>query len=723
MTEENFGSSPAGVRLNEYQARHLCVTCQYVDKLLGDLEQVLDASASKAAFPRYSADIAPVQNRTIRDYVARVRARLVHVLDGQGIRRDRPLIPASRAAHVTLGAIDNAMEELKPQYMRGYGDVPDSAARELNGVVSELRGWVSKLDRYLSERIEEDFKARLQRLERQGHNLQLLSVIERVIAECGLVEFRGSVAAILERIEEKTFEIAVLGRVSSGKSSLLNAILERSVLPVGVTPVTAVPTRIAHAEKASMTVCFAEAPTKILDVSSLPEFATEQLNPGNAKCVTRITVTLPAPRLRDGVTFMDTPGVGSLATTGGSATLAYLPQCDLGIVLIDAGSTLAADDLETILMLQQAAIPMNVLLSKTDLLTAEDCEKVLRYVAMHLASELKLEVPVHPVSSLSSHRKLLDRWLEEQILPLYARSEELRAASLSRKIGALCESVVTTLEVSLQGSEAQASGIDSQVRAAEARLRHVAGLIEETDSKWETELERLPIATFDILLAAAASLIDEWYRQGDRAVSAGKSVSSFVVQVVRGRIKELHDQMEALAVDLAHQLRRSAADLGVRDVPSDEEFQSVVRGMPAFDPGSLNLSVSRPTLARLFGRRVATKQLARRLSRELGVALQQSLATYSAVVKEWMKVVTDQLRRRFDTYAEGYRAHAERRAGRTRVTDEQARNLRESLGILRDAQFRGGVADTSKQEAADVRRPLSEEVVQHVHKGESHQST
>ena len=64
---------------------------------------------------------------------------------------------------------------------------------------------------------------------------------------------------------------------------------------------------------------------------------TEQENPGNTKHVTRLLVKIPAPRLSSGIVLVDTPGLGSLATTGAAETLAYLPRCDLGIVLIDAG--------------------------------------------------------------------------------------------------------------------------------------------------------------------------------------------------------------------------------------------------------------------------------------------------------------------------------------------------------------------------------------------------
>ena len=126
--------------------------------------------------------------------------------------------------------------------------------------------------------------------------------------------------------------------------------------------------------------------------------------------MTRVTVTIPVSRLSQGVSFVDTPGLGSLATGGAAETLRYLPRCDLGVVLIDAGSTLTEEDVRTIRALQELAIPAHVLLSKADLLDRPDCEKTLGYIRQHIVSETGLDLQVHPVSVHPSHRKLLDRW-------------------------------------------------------------------------------------------------------------------------------------------------------------------------------------------------------------------------------------------------------------------------------------------------------------------------
>ncbi len=100
-------------------------------------------------------------------------------------------------------------------------------------------------------------------------------------------------------------------------------VLQTDVLPVGVTPITAVPTRIVHALQPRGRVRFADRQAEELALEGLSEFVTEQLNPGNTKHVTRLGVELPSPRLRDSVAFVDRPGLGSLAGAGAAETTAY----------------------------------------------------------------------------------------------------------------------------------------------------------------------------------------------------------------------------------------------------------------------------------------------------------------------------------------------------------------------------------------------------------------
>jgi GTP-binding protein EngB required for normal cell division len=669
--------------LNPFQANRLRITCQYIDKLLGEIEDILNATASKAAFPRYSTDITPAQRRTMEDYIARVRAQLVRVLEGQEIVLEKPSIPASRAVHVMLGAIDIAAEELKPKYMHGYGDVPETVATELNGIVGELSSLIHRFDRYLSEGIGEDLKTRLERLEHAGNDWNLLERIEQTVRDRGLVEFRSSIAAILDRAEDRSFEIAVFGRVSSGKSSLLNTVLETDVLPVGVTPITAVPTRITHAAEPSLTVSFSEAPRKKLEISHLQEFATEQQNPGNMKHVTRLVVALPSPRLEGGVAFVDTPGLGSLATSGATETLAYLPKCDLGVVLIDAGSTLTADDIQTILTLQEAAIPINVLLSKADLLVPEDRVRIVQYVKEHIASECKLELPVYPVSVMRSCKEMLNKWFENQIIPLYARSQDLRAASLRRKIGALRDSVTTSLEGRLGRGAHSSTELKDKVFAAEALLRRATGQIEETRALCGGFIQGAGASAPEAIEEASKRFLHSWSKSSYGVVVPGQLVRDSITQFVQIQVRKLQSEIKALAEHLGNDLRQCAADLGLPDAPNEGEFQEVIRGTPVLESLPFNIVVTRPTLARLLGSRMAELQVARQISRQLREPFYAALEAYWQVVREWADSVIGQLKQRFEAYAENYRAQAEQALGGRELAKDELDGLEEDIAELK----------------------------------------
>ncbi len=696
MTSETSGFRE---HLNPNQASRLRVTCQYIDKLLGEIEDVLNTTSSRSAFPRYSTDIVPAQRRTIEDYIARVRAQLIRVLDGQGIVREKPSIPASRAIHVTLGAIDIAAEELKPSYMRGYGDLPERVATELNGIAGELMNLISRFDLYLAEGVGQDLKARLARLEQAGNDLQLVGKIETTVRERGLVEFRPAIAAILDRAEDRSFEIAVFGRVSSGKSSLLNAILGTDVLPVGVTPITAVPTRITHAGTPFLTVSFSEAPTRKLELSHLREFATEQENPGNRKHVTRLVVALSSSRLKGGVGFVDTPGLGSLATSGAAETLAYLPKCDLGVVLIDAGSTLTTDDLQTIIALERAAIPVNVLLSKADVLGADDRARIIGYVKEHIASECNLDLPVHPVSVLPSCKEMLDQWFENQIVPLYARSQELRAASLRRKIGALRDSVVTVLEARLRKRGPAPTESKERARAAEVLLRRATGQIEETRSLCNGLVQEGGASLPEAIDKAAKRLLDLWSKSADTEVIPEQLARDSITESVQLQVRKVQVPLTVLASRLGDDLRQCAASLGLPDVPGEGEFRSVIRGAPIFETTTSSLVVSRPVIAALLGRRMAERQLAARISRQLEQPFHTGMEAYWELVRAWAGSMIAQLRTKFETYAESYRAQAEQRLRDREFSESELDSVEKDV-----AGLKGDMPPTDSLREADAIR-------------------
>ena len=127
----------------------------------------------------------------------------------------------------------------------------DDGGREVVSIQQEITRLADRVSAYLSERLGHDLPERLARLEAAPGSVAMLTLLNAVVMRWQLVEFRPALDTIVQRLESPQYEIAVFGRVSSGKSSLLNHIAAVDILPVGVTPVTAVPTRLVRGDSSS----------------------------------------------------------------------------------------------------------------------------------------------------------------------------------------------------------------------------------------------------------------------------------------------------------------------------------------------------------------------------------------------------------------------------------------------------------------------------------------
>jgi signal recognition particle receptor subunit beta len=408
----------------------------------------------------------------------------------------------------------------------------------------------------------------------------------------------------------------------------------------------------------------------------------EQLNPGNEKHVTRIVVQLGSPRLRDGITFVDTPGLGSLATRGAAETLAYLPRCDLGVVLIDAGSTLTPDDLQTLQILYDAAIPATVLLSKADLLTAQERSRVIEYVKDHIRKELNVDLAIHAVSVVRESKELLTRWFEDDIAPLYSQRQDLKIRSIRRKLGGLRQSV----EIALRGRLRRKDQIPikklEQLRAVEAELRQASGRLEEMKKTTRRSADDLQHSSSrKMLQIAGAYLVESWSSPGSDEKPPSETVSSAVTRTVQEQSEALRRHMDVLAHKLTETLQSAAKVLDMSDMPAEEEFASVLREMPVFDLGQLSFSLRRPTLLTLVGRKMSESFVTKRLTGLIGAQLKRSLSAYCALLCDWSERTLGQVQRRFDAYANSYRAQIERLLG-----NQEMRNGQDEDGIRRDLE-------------------------------------
>ncbi len=678
--------------LNQHQKQHLLSNCEYADKLLSDIEAILRASQSRSVFPKYRGSLAPSQARVVEDYIARIRAQILRALQSQDVAIPPPAFRTVHSVRVALTFAAIAFEECTADKMRGYGEVPADVIPELNGLVNEIKAMLDQLSGYLGQDLDQDPGERLRRLEQTGDEIQLLKRLEHVIAEHGLVDYRGRLSLILDRVESKGFEIALFGRVSSGKSSLLNHIVGMDVLPVGVNPITAVPTRIIFGPAPRLVVRTAGQKLETFGIERIAEFVTEQQNPANTKRVERLVVEFPSERLKDGIVLVDTPGLGSLASAGAAETLAYLPRCDLGVVLIDAGSTLTAEDLSTAQALADAAIQTVVLLSKADLLAPEDVGRAKAYISHQIRSNLRLELPIHAVSVQPGFTHLLDRWFTDELAPLYQRHRELSRDSLRRKIGALRDTVAGALRARLDRAtrpESPTRQARPEFTEAENQLRRVTGRFEEIRENWFRDTLEIREYAPAFFHEAAARIMDSWDAEDPERPVTWEWLADLATVIAAEKASAIRSAMEELARDLSEAIRKVSEVLGDESSSAAEDLAAVVKEMPRIDLGSGDLRLKRPWIARI-NHGLARRKVAKALQGSAGDRIKESFGTFGSTLDAWCRRVSTELQLRFNNYADAQRAQLARLSGGG--ASEDASTIRAALDEIGGLQ-EGGASD------------------------------
>ena len=368
---------------------------------------------------------------------------------------------------------------------------------------------------------------------------ELLSLGEGLLAETP----RRHLAAARTRVAEDRFNLVVLGEFKRGKSTLINALLRRNVLPTGVVPLTSVVTIIAAGDDDRLRVYFHDGHEEEHPLGELAEYVTEARNPGNRLGVELARVELEHDLLRVGLELVDTPGIGSIHSHNTEVARGFLSRVDAALCVLDAGQPLSEAERE---LFREAAgrVPrLMLVVNKIDHLDHADRELAVEFIRSALRDLLGGdEVELFPVSARR----------REGLTPLLARLRKLAAEERHT----LLRRSVAQLARGTAGEIAQTARFES--RAIELPLDQLASRAEMFDAR---------IAELTAASAEAGDLLE-------------RGIERAVKQLVNEPLEHYARSEEArLRAELRAHLERLGAKGSPRELSADLEgwIDSTVR--------------------------------------------------------------------------------------------------------------------------------------------------
>ena len=386
---------------------------------------------------------------------------------------------------------------------------------------------------------------------------------------------------ILKRMANDNFNVAIVGEFKRGKSTVINALLGKNILPVDVLPTTATLNKITYNVTPFVTVEYKDGRKEQIGIEELDNYVTKLTRESEerAKTIKEAVVYYPINYCKNGVTIIDTPGLNDDAAMT-EVTMSVLPTIDAALMVIMAQAPFSEserDFLESKIITSDLGRVLFVV-TGIDRLDEEDVDRVLENIRRRIQEHVRKKAEsVYGVDSreyqtyqrklgninlygLSAKKALKAKvkgdvqMLEDSCFPTFEAalekflSEERGAITLSvpvSRIKTASMELVKAIQLRMSSMDMMASEFEKKYTAALGEIESVrkersrefdtvnenadkafAGLLPMIDSYWDTveqavsdAIDAYPISNSDLKKENAAATAQALTNQVKNAVA------------------------------------------------------------------------------------------------------------------------------------------------------------------------------------------------------------
>jgi GTPase SAR1 family protein len=306
---------------------------------------------------------------------------------------------------------------------------------------------------------------------------KVIEVCEKVLAKAKETSVNetvcGKLAALAENAREQQLVIPIVGAFSSGKSSLINSLLGKNVLPVAITPETSLATELHYSPQE-----FIEA---VKEDGTSTRYSIEEITDltRNAKNYSYARLYLNNSHLQniEPLVLVDMPGFDSPLDAHNKAIMTYLSRgCHyIALSSVEEG-TVTASLSRRLREIDGLGRGFSFFISKTDLKPKETVNEMVSHFQKILSDSFDMKNPVKPVNANSS---------DEVMSVLKNLNADSIFLGLYREPCAdTCGDVINNLSTQISASARDAAKIQEAIK-------ELRGSLDKLRQKAETETENM----------------------------------------------------------------------------------------------------------------------------------------------------------------------------------------------------------------------------------------
>lgn len=280
-------------------------------------------------------------------------------------------------------------------------------------------------------------------------------------------------------VEIKDFKVTtpIIGGFSTGKSSMINALVEDNILKTDITPETAIPTEISFGNNNVQLY----ANSQLIKTINIDEFKDNELSFDKVDLIKLESSNEFLSQIKS-VKIVDMPGFDSGIELHNKAIDNYLPNSLAYIVTFSADESVIKESIVNFLEeLKLHNVPVYVVITKCDKVTESNLNKTIDYMKENVPKYLN-NSNVRIVCVKSKRNKDVSG-LKEILLEIQGKSQDIFYEEFSIKL----KSCISTIEKYINSRLININLSDSELNTKEEELQEKA---ESNLQKLEKEKEK-----------------------------------------------------------------------------------------------------------------------------------------------------------------------------------------------------------------------------------------
>jgi len=341
----------------------------------------------------------------------------------------------------------------------------------------------------------------------------LPDVIRRVLDLDDPLACRVHLQSELERLGEGRATVVVVGAFKRGKSTLLNALIGRDILPTGVVPVTALVTLVRAGLQDRVLLDLGEDGMREVPVDDLGTWVSQSENPDNVRGVRRVVVELADLPGDHPLVLADTPGTGSVFRRNTEVLRNWLGQIDAALFVVSSDPPVGEEDLSLLRDVAEASGEVVVVLNKIDRLRTGELEESMAYTRRAVESVLGEGARIVPCSA----RRALERgpagtgvddlagWISELA---GGRADLVLERAVARRVARSLSREITLVSLERQAAERNADLIETALHRLDALAVELGERLAEVTAAFRDGCQRLMREYDDAARTAAPEIVE-----------------------------------------------------------------------------------------------------------------------------------------------------------------------------------------------------------------------